>query len=216
MRMISVLSLILIVSVVGGCGASATERYPSGPYPVGFEERGMASWYGPGFQGNRTASGERFDRYQLTAAHRTLPMGSMVRVRFISNGRRVTVRINDRGPFARDRIIDLSEAAAEAIGMIGPGTGEVVLTVIGYQGLERVGFLRVQVASFAEPALAQALVDRLQDRYADLRIIAVDLPSGTRYRVQVGRFSSEQEAAGLVHDLRTRMHFESFIVRDTL
>ena len=90
--------------------------------------RGKASWYGPGFQGKRTASGERFDMNELTAAHRTLPFGTRVRVRNIQNGREVVVRINDRGPHIRDRIIDLSKAAAAAIDLVQAGEAPVVLT----------------------------------------------------------------------------------------
>jgi rare lipoprotein A len=91
--------------------------------------RGRASWYGPGFHGKRTASGERFDMDALTAAHRTLPFGTRVRVRNSQNGREVVVRINDRGPHKRDRIIDLSKAAAAAIGLVQVGDAAVVLIV---------------------------------------------------------------------------------------
>lgn len=89
--------------------------------------RGKASWYGPGFQGKRTASGERFDMNALTAAHRTLPFGTRVKVRNVVNGREVVVRITDRGPHIRDRIIDLSKAAAAAIDLVQAGEGQVVL-----------------------------------------------------------------------------------------
>jgi rare lipoprotein A len=92
-------------------------------------QRGHASWYGPGFQGRRTASGERFDMQGLTAAHRTLPFGTMVRVHSLVNGRYVDVRITDRGPFSHSRIIDLSHAAAEELGMLGLGFKEVLLLI---------------------------------------------------------------------------------------
>jgi rare lipoprotein A len=89
--------------------------------------RGKASWYGPGFQGKRTASGERFDMNQLTAAHRTLPFGTRVRVRNIKNGREVVVRINDRGPQIQSRIIDLSKAAAAELDLVRAGEAPVLL-----------------------------------------------------------------------------------------
>ena len=92
-------------------------------------ERGGASWYGPGFQGKRTASGERYDMHALTAAHKTLPFGTMVRVKSLVNGREVMVRITDRGPFIHNRVIDLSRSAAEALGMLGLGFKQVVLMV---------------------------------------------------------------------------------------
>jgi rare lipoprotein A len=92
--------------------------------------RGMASWYGPGFHGRRTANGERFNQYALTAAHRSLPFGTKVRVTNKRNGRSVIVRINDRGPFAHGRIIDLSKGAANAIGLIQSGVAPVTVEVI--------------------------------------------------------------------------------------
>ena len=92
-------------------------------------QRGGASWYGPGFHGRRTASGERYDMNGFTAAHRTLPFGTWVRVHSLVNGREVDVRITDRGPFIRSRVIDVSRGAAEALGMLGLGFKEVVLLV---------------------------------------------------------------------------------------
>jgi len=92
-------------------------------------ERGGASWYGPGFHGRRTASGERYNMNAFTAAHRTLPFGTWVRVHSLVNGREVDVRITDRGPFIRRRVIDVSRSAAEALGMLGLGFKEVVLLV---------------------------------------------------------------------------------------
>jgi rare lipoprotein A len=90
-----------------------------------YVETGIASWYGPGFHGNKTASGERYDKYEMTAAHRTLQMPSLVRVTNLDNGRSVIVRVNDRGPFAKGRIIDVSKRAAELLDMIGTGTAKV-------------------------------------------------------------------------------------------
>jgi rare lipoprotein A len=86
---------------------------------TGWQESGLASWYGPRFHGKRTASGERFDTNELTAAHKTLPFGTRVRVKSQVNGKEVVVRINDRGPFITGRIIDLSQAAAQALGLTG-------------------------------------------------------------------------------------------------
>jgi rare lipoprotein A len=100
----------------------------AGETPREFEQ-GKASWYGPRFNGRRTASGERYNMNELTAAHRTLPFGTRVRVRSLVNGKEVDVRITDRGPFSRGRVIDLSRAAAEAIGMLGLGVKDVLLLV---------------------------------------------------------------------------------------
>lgn len=98
-------------------------------------ERGHASWYGGQFHGRRTASGETYNKYALTAAHKTLPFGTIVRVRSLKHGREVEVRINDRGPFAKGRVIDLSQAAAEALGLTATGVAEVSLNVAEALGL---------------------------------------------------------------------------------
>ena len=90
-----------------------------------------ASWYGPGFHGRRTANGERFNQNDLTAAHRTLPFGTKVKVTNLRNGRSVVVRVNDRGPFSRGRVIDLSKAAARIIGVFQSGTAPVLLEILG-------------------------------------------------------------------------------------
>jgi len=94
-------------------------------YEPSYDQTGLASWYGPGFHGKSTANGERFNQWALTAAHKTLPMPSIVRVTHLENGKEITVRINDRGPFADGRIIDLSRAAAEELGMVEEGVAPV-------------------------------------------------------------------------------------------
>ena len=93
-------------------------------------EEGKASWYGPNFHGKLTANGEKYDMYGLTAAHRTLPFNTVVKVKNLDNGQSVQVRINDRGPYAKNRIIDLSKKAAQEINMLGPGTARVALIMM--------------------------------------------------------------------------------------
>lgn len=203
-------------SCAGGRAAhvGAPSGYPAG-YPVGYVERGVASWYGPGFHGHKTANGEQYDMHQLTAAHRTLPLGSVAQVRSLSNGRTATVRINDRGPFAKGRIIDLSFAAAQILAMTGNGTDQVELKVVKYEGRPgAMGYLRVQVASFAEQANAQSLAGRLKTQYPDVRIMVVDLSAGRRYRVLVGRFTSEQQAEALADRLGSQFDVEPLVLRD--
>ena len=112
---------------LAGCASRAGETLGAADPERREIERGEASWYGEPFHGRRTASGERFDMNALSAAHNSLPFGTRVRVRNLRNGREVVVRINDRGPHARGRIIDLSRAAARALGLIQQGTGPVVL-----------------------------------------------------------------------------------------
>ncbi len=99
--------------------------------PVTSRRKGMASWYGPGFHGRLTANGERYNQNGLTAAHKTLPFGTQVRVTNLNNGRSVIVRINDRGPFVRGRVIDLSRGAASVIGLVNSGVAPVQLEILG-------------------------------------------------------------------------------------
>ncbi len=106
----------------------ATERQPA--VPGEYVEEGVASWYGVPFNGRRTSNGEIYDMHEFTAAHRTLPFDAVVRVTNLRNGKQTQVRINDRGPFVADRIIDLSLSAAQAIEMVGPGTAQVRLEII--------------------------------------------------------------------------------------
>jgi rare lipoprotein A len=211
--------LLLVVGLLGGSFQGCTslprhvDRFQG--YPVGFTERGMASWYGPGFHGNKTANGEQYDMYKLTAAHRTLPLGSVAVVHSLASGRQVTVRINDRGPFAKGRILDLSLAGAQALGMVGNGTDQIELRVIGYDARpEGMGVLRVQVGAFAELQNARALFAQVQRDFSDGRIVQVDLPEGRRYRVQIGRFLTESEAQVSAAHLDRQFSLQSFVVRD--
>lgn len=122
------LFLALALGALAGCAGS---RPPGGaPDPRGREETGVASFYADRFHGRRTASGERFDQSAMTAAHRTLPFGTRVRVTNLGNGRRVVVRITDRGPAKRERVIDLSKAAARELRFVGAGLARVRLEVL--------------------------------------------------------------------------------------
>ncbi len=222
MRPMPLTKLLLFLIVIGlgavlhyGCTTAPhpIDRFPG--YPVGFVERGMASWYGPGFHGNKTANGERYDMYKLTAAHRTLPLGAVAVVYSLTSGRHVTVRINDRGPFARGRILDLSLAGAQALGMVGNGTDQVELRVVSYNARpEGMGVLRVQVGAFTDLQNARSLFAQVQRDFPDGRISQVDLPEGRRYRVQIGRFMTEPEAQTAVTRLDRTFSLQSFVVRD--
>ena len=204
----------LLVGALAGCGGAPKPTYFPG-YPVGFVERGVASWYGPGFHGNKTANGERYDMHQLTAAHRTLPLGSIAVVRSMSTGRHVTVRINDRGPFAKGRVLDLSLAGAQTLGITGAGTDQIELRVIGYQGrTTEMGVLRVQVGSFSDQQNAFKLLERTKHFYSGGRIQAIDLPEGKRYRVQIGQFLREAQAETAASQIESALDLQAFVFRD--
>ncbi|MEO5616281.1 MAG: septal ring lytic transglycosylase RlpA family protein [Candidatus Eisenbacteria bacterium] len=125
-------AVVLAATLVAGCATTGgrTGRRAAAPAPAA-EMVGVASYYGREHHGRRTASGERFDMKAMTAAHPTLPFGTRVRVTNLANDRSVIVRINDRGPFKRGRILDVSQGAATELGMIGPGTAKVRVEVVG-------------------------------------------------------------------------------------
>lgn len=141
--------------------ATSTLAAASGQLGQRVVSDGVASWYGPKFAGRQTANGEIFDPSQLTAAHKTLPFGTQVRVTNLNNGRSVTVRINDRGPFKPGRVIDLSRAAAERVGMIGSGTAPVSLELVNSSAAQR-------PTNSGEPAgmSLQTVVDRTLQGYS--------------------------------------------------
>jgi len=180
--------------------------------PGGYLEEGVASWYGVPFNGHRTSNGEIYDMNQLTAAHRTLPFGTAVRVTNLRNGKQIEVRINDRGPFVANRIIDLSLAAAQAIDLVGAGTGPVRLESVSGPNPE-IGFFAVQVGAFQMEENAERLRDRLQARYEEVSIEEYDSPSGIFYRVRVGRLPSEDAAKQLAGQLRNEGGFSPLVVR---
>jgi rare lipoprotein A len=189
---------------------------PRAPGPIIQGETGIASWYGHPFHGRQTASGEIYNMYAMTAAHRTLPFGTQVRVHDLENGRDVQVRINDRGPFVEGRIIDLSFAAAQAMGM--PGTALVRLEILGAGMPERIadepGIFAVQVGAFSDRTNAERLKAAIAPRYGPVSIQTFDRGDAVFYRVRVGRESTEEGASRLGRELQQAgFATEIFVVR---
>lgn len=164
-------------------------------------EQGVASWYGPNFHGKKTANGEVYDMNKLTAAHRTLPFNSLVKVVNTKNGKSVTVRINDRGPYVDNRIIDLSKKAAEQLQMIQSGTTSVELILIkSDREISKdltVPNYSVQIGSFADKPSAI----RKQSSVPNSRIKEVQVKGRKVYRVYVGLFTNPSQAEGLKRKL---------------
>lgn len=196
---------------------------------TGYHERGVASWYGRKFHGRPTASGEIYDMHALTAAHKSLPIPSYVRVRNLANGRTIVVRVNDRGPFVKNRLIDLSYEAARRLDLIGPGTGLVDVQVIsdpngasatlakaavnttpsttagGYQQFF------VQVGAFSEARNAQAMRARLETLGFSNVVIHRGEPSEPAYRVRVGPFADVAAYDRIVAKMRTVNITDTFL-----
>lgn len=204
-------------------GAPSPLPSPGGPAPapapsaapIQQGEEGIASWYGHPYHGRPTASGEIYNMYAISAAHRTLPFGTEVRVHNLDNGLSLVVRVNDRGPFIEGRIIDLSYAAARAIHMEGAGTARVRLEILGFApGTLQPGIFAVQVGAFRDLSNAERLMERIASRFSPVVIQSFDRGDGLFHRVRVGRESSEEAARALAINLRaSNIATETFVVR---
>ncbi len=177
------------------------------PHSEGFRQRGLASWYGRDFHGKKTSNGEIYNMYAMTAAHKTLPLGTHVQVYNLENNRKAVVRINDRGPFVRGRIIDLSYTAAKEIGIVGPGTARVEVVALGRRTSAsgntsstytaddyHSGEFTFQVGAFLSRENAERQKRQLAKRYKNAHITVYDRGDRIFYRVRVGRFTSLEDA----------------------
>ncbi len=178
----------------------------------GRAETALASWYGPGFDGRLTSNREIYDMNAMTAAHKTLPFGSIVRVTNLGNGKACIVRINDRGPFIEGRDIDLSRAAARSLGMIGPGTARVRLEILSARGSLPPVRYAVQVGSFASAELARRLEARLRTRFDGLYVSPCVVDDRPMYRVRVR--GADREACEKMAERLGREGFAALIVED--
>jgi rare lipoprotein A len=176
------------------------------PEPQAYVEEGMASWYGgddDGFAGQPTASGELFDPEQYTCAHRTLPLGSFVEVENLENHRRAVLRVNDRGPFVKDRILDLSKRGAQELGLLGKGTSRVRLCTVDAMGLpialdavrNQADPFVVQVASLSDPKNIEALTRELENTFGIVTLQNATTRRGLPVkRVRVGSYTTREDA----------------------
>lgn len=189
-------------------GATACSRLPRAR--TDGRQTGVASWYGAEFHGRPTSSREIYDMDDMTAAHRTLPFGTSVMVTNLDNGRSAVVRINDRGPFVRGRIIDLSRAAAGVLGVIGPGTARVRLEVLRGDLAPAPpgpgGAVWVQVGAFSVQENAYAVKRRLERSFPGVLVSRFDTPHASFFRVRV----SSDEAS--VEETARRLADEGFPV----
>jgi len=188
----------------------ATPAPPRAPVPIQNGETGLASWYGHPYHGRPAADGEIYDMEQLTAAHRTLPFGTWVRVVNLTNSKTVDVRIIDRGPFVENRIIDLSHAAAQAIDLIGPGVAPVRLDILSIPPSPD-NWYAVQAGAFLDRDRAERLRASLERDFGPAHLVQrADTP--LLWRVVVGRVASQQEAATLAARVRAQTG-TAFVVR---
>ena len=194
--------------LIAGCGHKKHSRLSPPPVPrapvpvqVGQTETGLASWYGHPYHGRAAANGEIYDMEKMTAAHRTLPFNTWVRVYDLDNSKTTDVRIIDRGPFVDGRIIDLSHAAAQEIQMIGPGVARVRIEVIQAPPEAAPGLFAVQVGAFRVRENADRLRGRMEQQYGTARLTQRPQDPGI-WRVLVGAETSQDGAANLAERIR--------------
>jgi rare lipoprotein A len=242
-----VIGLITLLTVfsLNGCSKSSVAPVPfpqasPKPYRVGqewyqpiadareFKQRGVASWYGKDFHGKKTSSGEIYNMYDMTAAHKILPLGTYVRVKNLKNKRVIDVRINDRGPFVAGRIIDLSYTAAKQLEIIGPGTAAVEIVALGtrdssnkytkdiaYTPIDYFsGIFSVQVGAFQDQNNADRLRKEIALMHEDTYISPFSRDNQTFYRVRVGRYSTVDQVMNAEEILIKNGYTDAFSVAE--
>ncbi|PLX75866.1 MAG: septal ring lytic transglycosylase RlpA family lipoprotein [Desulfuromonas sp.] len=202
------------------------ERYQPIPSANGYSEQGIASWYGSDFHGRKTSNGETYDMYAMTAAHKTLPMNVDVRVTNLNNGRSTVVRINDRGPFVKGRIIDLSYSAAKQLDIVGPGTAPVRIEALGYRegrgqavsyrrpASYQPGPFLVQVGAFSVQANALRLAAELKGRFGQAQVTEGWVNGRKFYRVRVGQYAAIDSAQQALLRLEQEGYGAGFVVAE--
>lgn len=226
-----ILACGLIITLLAGCAQKQPTSYKGGtrgskPYTIagktyyplksahGFVEEGIASWYGPGFHGKATASGETYNQYAMTAAHKILPLGTTVRITHLDSGKSALVRINDRGPFVDNRVIDLSRAAATRLDMMGKGTARVRVQSIGEvpkataSGSVKGNYF-IQVGSFGQKENAQKLARTLENAGKSGRLFQ---GRNKMWIVQIGPWPESGMAEKALPEIQT-VYPHGFVVR---
>jgi len=202
-----------------------------------YDESGVASWYGADFHGKNTANGESYDMHTLSAAHKTLPMPTLVRVTNLENDRTVIVRVNDRGPFVKDRLIDLSQAAAKELGYLNQGTARVRVQTLDQKPLLQAaaspatqaanavpvhitplkqqtaaGNIFVQLGAFSSQENANQLRDQMLQQYPNTALHAKQIATQTFYRVRIGPFSHMHEIEKTMISLQNSGYNKAIVV----
>lgn len=212
--------IFLSVFYLSGCYYSSSIRQASEPARCKESSdltwcRGVASWYGKEFQGRKTSNGDIYDMYGLSAAHRTLPLGTVIEVVSMETSKSVVVKVNDRGPFVTGRILDLSYGAASSLGMVQKGTAEVKFRVVHTPVLDDQAYYSIQAGAFSVRENAQQFKIRLENQFnLPVRVIPFDSPAGWIWRVRLGRFQNEAEAERSAERISKEDGVTPFILRE--
>lgn len=213
-------SIIPVLLILSSC--VSTGMLEGDYYRLPKSSKGIASWYGPDFHGRPTSSGEIFNMYAKTCAHREYPFGSILRVTNLSNKKSVDCIVNDRGPFVKGRDIDLSYGSAKEIGIIGQGVSEVMIEYIGrnisyitrVKTLAITGPYTLQIGSFREKENAQRLKNALEFKYRDVYIREYSVNDVVYYRVRIGKFMNMDDARELAGILSKEGYQVIIVQRD--
>jgi rare lipoprotein A len=211
------LAIVWIATSLAACSMARTPDTTTPSYSASARPSviGIASWYGPGFDGHRTSSGAIYDENDLTAASVLFPLGTRLRVTNLSNGRTVEVSVNDHGPYVKGRGLDLSHRAAKLLGIVGPGTASVRMEVlnspVGGPAIGQRYF--VQIGSFSQFANAAALRNHVAMDCPDARVVEAKAAEGRRYRVRMGAYL-ERRAAENRAALLTRLGYRPMIISE--
>ena len=199
-RPLTLLASLAAALFLAACAGPRAAYAPWPPRP-GDAETGLASWYGPGFHGRKTSNGEIYDMHQMSAAHKTLPLGTWVEVIHLETGRSIQVRVNDRGPFVGGRVIDLSYGAARMLGMVNEGVAPVRVRTLAAAaapvlgpGAAPSGRFTMQLGSFTSRGNATAFAGTLRQRWGGVHVVTARLEGETVYRVRMGTYQSREEA----------------------
>ncbi|KAB2890080.1 MAG: septal ring lytic transglycosylase RlpA family protein [Desulfobulbaceae bacterium] len=235
---IAVLLLILIACPTGFSSASYDRGVVSqDPYTTGsdtrktgspveaYSETGLASWYGQSFHGKRTSSGERFDMHAMTAAHKELPMNTVLKVKNLENGKEAVVRVNDRGPYAGKRIIDLSQSAAKALKLAKKGTAKVEITVLSEPGSDHPSAFDggpgsfkatdqfyIQVGAFSRKHYAEKMQKRFEKSGYDVEVLQVIGRKSTIYKVLVAAGTTRDKAVVTERKIKNNGYNKAFVI----
>lgn len=214
MKAISLITSVIALSLLSSCATTKYESYPKAvpPGETPIESKYIvASWYGTDFHGRPTSSGEIYNMYANTCAHKEYPFGTRLKVTNVSNGRSVACTVTDRGPFIAGRDLDLSYACAKEIELIGTGTGKVRIDYLGrdmryikyikYSTSGSDGPFTIQVGSFREPSNATRLKTALEFKYTRVYITDTEINGSIFYRVRIGKFKTKDDAYSLAKTL---------------
>ena len=202
------------------------QRYQPILSAANYREEGIASWYGRDFHGRKTSNGEIYDMHAMTAAHKILPMNVYLRVTNLRNGLSTVVRVNDRGPFIKGRIIDLSYSAAKQLDVVGPGTAPVTIEALGYsseQGAGDAGPFRqplsyelgpftLQIGAFVVKDNALRLAQKMNEQYGQSSVVEGWVKGQKFYRVRVGLYKNLDDAESAIHKMAINGYPNCFVV----